>query len=63
MNGEWNQVDDPTNIQDNRLVVGKEYLVVTFGGDYHVAKYTGKSFFGIPFLVAAWSEFERYQPW
>lgn len=45
---------------DPELVVNKEYLVVTFNGDYHIATYTGKGFFGLPLLIKAWSDFERY---
>lgn len=45
---------------DPELVVGKEYLVVTFGGDYYITKYTGNGFWELPLLVKAWTEFERY---
>lgn len=45
---------------DPDLVVGKEYLVVTFGNEYHITHYTGNGFWGLPLLVKAWTEFERY---
>ena len=45
---------------DPELIIGKEYLVTTFGGDYRIAEYTRKGFFGLPCMVKAWCDFERY---
>ena len=45
---------------DPELVIGKQYLVMTFGDNYHIAQYTGRGFFGLPLMVKAWCDFERY---
>lgn len=31
---------------DPELVVGREYLVLTLGNEYHITYYTGKGFLG-----------------
>ena len=39
---EWNFVKDNENIVDERLKVGREYLVKTYTGEYDVSTYTIK---------------------
>lgn len=57
---EWNFVKDNENIVDERLKVGREYLVKTYTGEYDVSTYTIKhQFWCLPLLVKAWAEFDR----
>lgn len=57
---EWNFVKNNGNIVDERLKVGKEYLVKTYTDQYDIATYTKQhQFFGLPLMVKAWAEFDR----